>query len=223
MKTVNYYFVRHGQTLFNRYRHLQGWSDSPLTEKGVNDAQAAGKLLSQINFANVYCSDTTRAIKTARYINAENQHSIDPKQIETIAAFREQFFGYFEGANSVETEFKLYQQHSTIEPTLNAMTAMHGIKAAIDVWKDVDPFHDAESYDEIITRLKQGLDYTYRQANDGDNVLVVSHGTLIRVLTSLFNDQIDVSHSPRNGSITRLNLNQNDGQILYFGKTKDLD
>ncbi|MCZ3392808.1 histidine phosphatase family protein, partial [Enterococcus faecium] len=109
MKTVNYYFVRHGQTLFNRYRHLQGWSDSPLTEKGVADAKHAGDLLTDVNFANIYCSDTTRAIKTARYINAQNQHPKNEKEIEMISAFREQFFGYFEGANSVETEFKLYQ------------------------------------------------------------------------------------------------------------------
>ncbi|TLQ05653.1 histidine phosphatase family protein [Pediococcus stilesii] len=219
MKTVNYYFVRHGQTLFNRYRHLQGWSDSPLTEKGVNDAKTAGKILSNLNFANIYSSDTTRAIKTARYINAENQHPLEIEKMQPIAAFREQFFGYFEGANSVETEFKLYQQHSTIEPTLNAMTAMHGIKAAIDVWKNVDPFHDAESYDEITTRLKQGLDYTFDQAQDGDDVLIVSHGTLIRVLTSMYNDQIDVSRSPKNGSITKLQLDDHAGQILYFGKT----
>ena len=52
MKTVNYYFVRHGQTLFNRYRHLQGWSDSPLTEKGVHDAQHAGDFLAEVVFAH---------------------------------------------------------------------------------------------------------------------------------------------------------------------------
>jgi broad specificity phosphatase PhoE len=220
MKTVNYYFVRHGQTLFNRYRHLQGWSDSPLTEKGVADAKKAGDLLATTRFANIYCSDTTRAIKTARFINEQNQHPLDVKSIEMISAFREQFFGYFEGANSVETEFKLYQQHSTAEPTLNAMTAMHGIKVAIDIWKDVDPFHDAESYDEITTRLQQGLDYTFNQAEDGDHVLVVSHGTLIRILTSMFDDQIDVSHSPRNGSITELTLTEENGRINCFGRIK---
>ncbi|MBZ5943219.1 histidine phosphatase family protein, partial [Weissella cibaria] len=89
----------------------------------------------------------------------------------------------------------------------------------IDIWKDVDPFHDAESYDEIVTRLKQGLDYTFKKAQDGDHLLVVSHGTLIRILTSMFNDQIDVSHSPRNGSVTELQLTENSGQIKYFGKT----
>ena len=38
MKTI--YFVRHGQTLLNQFRRMQGWVDSPLTEKG--EAQAKG-------------------------------------------------------------------------------------------------------------------------------------------------------------------------------------
>ena len=32
---VNFYYVRHGQTLFNRLGRMQGMCDSPLTEKGV--------------------------------------------------------------------------------------------------------------------------------------------------------------------------------------------
>lgn len=220
MKSINLYFVRHGQTLFNRYRHLQGWSDSPLTEKGFNDAKEAGKRLSNVSFNNVYCSDTIRAIKTANIINKENQKPV--ANIEDIAAFREQYFGYFEGANSVETEFKLYQRHSTTEPTLNAITAKHGIKEAINIWKEVDPFHDAESFEEIHTRLQQGLDYVFEQANDGDNVLVVSHGTLIRVLTSLFNPEIDISHSPKNGSVTKLHLTTDGGKIEHFGNLETI-
>lgn len=35
---INVYFVRHGQTYLNLYHRMQGWSDSPLTEKGLADA-----------------------------------------------------------------------------------------------------------------------------------------------------------------------------------------
>lgn len=31
---INVYFVRHGQTYLNLYHRMQGWSDSPLTERG---------------------------------------------------------------------------------------------------------------------------------------------------------------------------------------------
>lgn len=36
MKTVNVYIVRHGETIFNTLDKLQGWADSPLTDKVSN-------------------------------------------------------------------------------------------------------------------------------------------------------------------------------------------
>ena len=33
------YLMRHGQTLFNVRRKIQGWCDSPLTENGVKQAK----------------------------------------------------------------------------------------------------------------------------------------------------------------------------------------
>src|SRR6185503_4782740 len=42
------YLVRHGQTEFNRERRIQGHVDSPLTELGVRQAQAVGRLLADL-------------------------------------------------------------------------------------------------------------------------------------------------------------------------------
>ena len=42
MKKV-FYMMRHGQTLFNLRRKIQGWCDSPLTDFGRAHAQAAGQ------------------------------------------------------------------------------------------------------------------------------------------------------------------------------------
>lgn len=39
------YLVRHGETEFNRERRIQGHVDSPLTELGVRQAKAVGRLL----------------------------------------------------------------------------------------------------------------------------------------------------------------------------------
>lgn len=36
MKTI--YVVRHGQTYMNLYTKMQGWSDTPLTQKGIDGA-----------------------------------------------------------------------------------------------------------------------------------------------------------------------------------------
>ena len=52
---LHLHLVRHGQTYFNRYNRLQGWSNSPLTESGVADAVKAGERLKGLTFADTYC------------------------------------------------------------------------------------------------------------------------------------------------------------------------
>ena len=39
--TKRLYLMRHGQTLFNEQKKIQGWCDSPLTELGKEQARAA--------------------------------------------------------------------------------------------------------------------------------------------------------------------------------------
>ena len=59
------YIVRHGQTLFNVRRIIQGWCDSPLTEEGIAQARAAGIGLRDIPFTAAYCSTSERTLDTA--------------------------------------------------------------------------------------------------------------------------------------------------------------
>lgn len=44
------YIVRHGQTLFNVKKIIQGWCDSPLTKTGIQQAIEAGKKLENVDF-----------------------------------------------------------------------------------------------------------------------------------------------------------------------------
>ena len=57
------YLMRHGQTLFNKRRKVQGWCDSPLTELGIKQAEAAAKYFKERNivFDHAYCSTSERA------------------------------------------------------------------------------------------------------------------------------------------------------------------
>ena len=92
------HLVRHGQTYFNRYNRLQGWSNSPLTEQGESDARHAAEKLSGIDFAAAYSSDTTRAVTTARVILDANERAGHARPaLTTSKAFREQCYGSFEG------------------------------------------------------------------------------------------------------------------------------
>lgn len=70
---LHLHLVRHGQTFFNRYNRLQGWSNSPLTDAGLADADKAAAKLRDIEFAAAYCSDTTRAQVTAQRILDANE------------------------------------------------------------------------------------------------------------------------------------------------------
>ena len=66
MKTI--YLVRHGQTIINKYDKIQGWCDTPLTDKGIADAKHAGEVLKNIPFDIALSSDLGRAVDTCDYI-----------------------------------------------------------------------------------------------------------------------------------------------------------
>lgn len=62
------YLVRHGQTLFNQQKKVQGWCDSPLTQEGIQQAVAVSKTLQSISFEYAYSSTSERAMDTMHYI-----------------------------------------------------------------------------------------------------------------------------------------------------------
>ena len=76
------YVVRHGESENNLKEKWTGWYDTPLTEKGIEDAKEAGKILKGITFDKIYASDLSRAIDTART-------AIPNCEYETSAQLRE--------------------------------------------------------------------------------------------------------------------------------------
>ena len=62
------YLMRHGETLFNQRRKIQGWCDSPLTEAGINQAKQAKNTLSKIKFDHFYSSTAERCVDTLELI-----------------------------------------------------------------------------------------------------------------------------------------------------------
>src|SRR5699024_8017728 len=68
MKSV--YLIRHGQTLFNKQKKIQGFCDSPLTELGIQQAAIAGKhvLDLDLKFDDAHSSTSERACDTLELI-----------------------------------------------------------------------------------------------------------------------------------------------------------
>lgn len=86
------YVVRHGQSESNRDHYFPGKVGVHLTEKGIEDAKRAGKILAPITFTHIYASDYIRAIETA-------QNAI-PGCVPTIdKRLRECDYGYLSGVN----------------------------------------------------------------------------------------------------------------------------
>ena len=59
------YLVRHGQSEGNRLHLHCGWSDTPLSALGHQQAKAANAYLGDVPFDRIYCSDLPRARQTA--------------------------------------------------------------------------------------------------------------------------------------------------------------
>ena len=106
--------VRHGQTQWNIKGVRQGHLDSPLTEKGLAQAEALGERLAREKFTILYSSDLGRAVQTAQMISQATGH-----MIITDARLRERHLGIFQGLNAEEIKERYpeeYRLHRTLGP-----------------------------------------------------------------------------------------------------------
>ena len=66
------YFVRHGQTDWNKEGRIQGHTDIELNQIGINQAMQVKEKLKDIKFDIVFASPLKRAYKTAQVIHQGN-------------------------------------------------------------------------------------------------------------------------------------------------------
>jgi probable phosphoglycerate mutase len=89
--------IRHGETLWNRERRMQGQTDTVLSDIGRAQAAALGERFAGTALTALYSSDLVRAWDTAHAIAQRTGHDIiaEPK-------LRERRFGIFEGLTYTE-------------------------------------------------------------------------------------------------------------------------
>ena len=147
---VTFYYVRHGQTMFNLQRRLQGMCDSPLTEKGIADAHRAELALRRIPFDRAFCSSNERCIDTAAIVL--ERHNVHAKPIKSL---KEVDFGSLDGylIDEIREEFELR--------------------------KKTDDFGDlgGDSSESIYRRIFGTFNQIADSAIDGEKILIVSHGS----------------------------------------------
>jgi broad specificity phosphatase PhoE len=87
-----FYFLRHGQTDWNREGRYQGTSDIPLNATGIEQARAAAQCLALVTIDRIVASPLIRALKTAEIVADQRGLSI-----HTERGLVERNFGSFEG------------------------------------------------------------------------------------------------------------------------------
>ncbi len=165
MKQVDFYYVRHGQTVFNVERRLQGQCDSPLTEKGILDAGRAEKALRMIPFDRAYCSSSERCVDTAAIILARHNTAAMP-----LKGLKEVCFGSLDGRLMSEMEEEFARRKRTTD------------------YADIG----GDSAESIRKRIADTMGRIASEALHREKVLIVSHGNYgMIMLETLFGMDTD--------------------------------
>lgn len=106
--------VRHGESVWNKENRFTGWTDVDLSERGINEAMQAGKILNQENyrFDIAFTSVLKRAIKTLNYVLDEMDLHWIP--VEKSWRLNERHYGALQGLNKAETAQKFGEQQVQI-------------------------------------------------------------------------------------------------------------
>ncbi len=89
------WLIRHAQTVWNGEKRIQGQSDTPLSDKGVQQAVRLAERLGGVTFDAVYASDSGRAVHTARLVFGDRPIALEPR-------LREMSYGTLEGKTRTE-------------------------------------------------------------------------------------------------------------------------
>ena len=98
--------IRHGESAWNKENRFTGWTDVPLSEKGINEAREAGKLLKSegFKFDYAFTSVLKRAIKTLWLVLEEMDLMWIP--IQHSWKLNERHYGALQGLNKADTAAK---------------------------------------------------------------------------------------------------------------------
>jgi probable phosphoglycerate mutase len=203
MQRTRVIVVRHGETAWNNEKRWQGHLDSPLTAKGLSQAQALARRLSGERFSALYTSDLGRAYQTAQLIAAATGHSV-----VLDARLRERKLGVFQGLTSEE------------------IRAVHAKE--YELYRIRDPNHKLPGGES----LRQQVDRNLRcfeelaQRHLGESIVVVTHGG---VLSGLFRHVLSIPlQAPRRFAFANSSLNvfifqKGDWMLQTWGDVSHLD
>jgi probable phosphoglycerate mutase len=149
--------IRHGETTWNAMRRVQGQLESPLSERGLRQAEALAARLGHDKIEALYASDLSRARNTALKIAAisGNEILVDPR-------LRERHYGVFQGLTWDQIRERFPEDYATYKNLFPGATIPGG-----------------ESLEVFLARVLEVLGDI---ASKHEHAVVVAHGGLVDVL-----------------------------------------
>lgn len=188
---VKLVFARHGESEWNKANLFTGWADVDLSEKGIQQAIDAGKLIKEagIEFDIAFTSVLTRAIKTTNLALEYSDQLWVP--VEKSWRLNERHYGGLTGKNKAEAaeQFGDEQVHiwrrsyDVLPPDMarDDQYSAHSDRRYANLDDTVVP--DAENLKVTLERaLPFWEDKIAPALKDGKNVFVGAHGNSIRAL-----------------------------------------
>jgi 2,3-bisphosphoglycerate-dependent phosphoglycerate mutase len=180
--------IRHGQSQWNLENRFTGWWDVDLSEKGVDEAIAAGELMAEqgLDFDVCFTSLLTRAIKTLDIA----LDRMDRLWLPVLKHWRlnERHYGGLTGLNKQEMrekvgdeQVKIWRRSFDIPPPPLESDSEYNV--AGDRRYDGIDVPDTESLKDTIERVLPYWDEAIAPAlKAGERVLISAHGNSIRAL-----------------------------------------
>ncbi len=171
------YFVRHGETEYNRRGIVQGGGiDSTLNSTGYEQAEALARRLSDTSLDALYASTMRRAKQTADVLATPHE----PVSKTYLRDLREMAWGVFEGE----------------PPSDERDDAIGRVKTR---WREGQfdySIEGGESIRDVQTRADRAIDHIVTREK-GKTVLVVTHGRFLRVLLASILEDYDLGDMHR--------------------------
>ena len=192
--------LRHGQSQWNLENRFTGWWDVDLSDQGIAEARAAGKLLCEKDFDFDCCftSVLTRAIRTLHLV----LHEMDQLWLPAIKDWRlnERHYGGLTGLNKQEMidkvgaeQVKIWRRSYDIPPPPLEPGSQYDVSrerryAGVDVPR-------TESLKDTVARAVPYYESEIAPAlAAGKRVLVAAHGNslrgIIKYLSNISDDEI---------------------------------
>ncbi len=155
-----FYFIRHGETDWNRAKRLQGATDVPLNDFGISQARISANRFAGIRIDIIVTSPLQRAMQTALILN----ETIKGK-IVVDDRLAERSFGLIEGMTKEEID-----SHNEVD--------LFDLSVPLDIDGLRFPWQ-AEPAFELVNRAKQAVTDSLEYYSS-QNILFCAHGTWFR-------------------------------------------